>query len=120
MLDVPPPRVVEGRRSPRKRTLLGGKVIYGDDNRVRDCTIRDISQKGARIALAQGEIIPTSVFLLDRRNATVHEAKVTWIKAPNFGLRFVNSYSLDSELPPELQHIKRIWTVYRSPLGTID
>jgi hypothetical protein len=120
MLDVPPPRVVEGRRSPRKRTLLGGKVIYGDDNRVRDCTIRDISEQGARIALGQGEIIPTSVFLLDRRNATVYEAKVTWIKAPNFGLRFVNSYSLESELPPELQHIKRIWTVYRSPLGTID
>jgi hypothetical protein len=119
MLTAPPPRVVEGRRTARKRTLLGGKVIYGDDNRVRDCTIRDISETGARIILAKGEIIPTRVFLMDRRSASAYEARVTWIKAPDFGLSFVNAYRLDSELPRELQHLKRVWAGFRSPLGNI-
>lgn len=116
---APPPRVVDERRASRKRTLLGGKVIYGDDNRVRDCTIRDISETGARIALARGEVIPTRVFLMDRRTASVYEARVTWIKAPDFGLSFVNAYSLERELPHDLRYLTPIWAQFRSPLGNI-
>jgi hypothetical protein len=116
---APPPRVVDERRAPRKRTLLGGKVIYGEDNRVRDCTIKDLSENGARIALARGEVIPTRVLLMDRRTASVYEARVTWIKAPEFGLSFVNAYSLERELPPELRHLKTVWSSFRSPLGNI-
>ena len=52
-----PPRVVNQRKAARKRTLLGGKVVYGDGQTVRDCTIRDISETGARIAIAKGEEI---------------------------------------------------------------
>ncbi|HXJ00782.1 MAG TPA: PilZ domain-containing protein [Micropepsaceae bacterium] len=116
---APPPRVVDERRAARKRTLLSGKVIYGEDNRVRDCTIRDLSQSGARIALARGEVIPTRVFLIDRRSASLYEARVTWIKAPDFGLTFMNAYSLDRELPPELRHLEQVWARFRSPLGNI-
>ena len=115
----PPPRVVNGRRAVRKRTLLSGRVVYGEDDRVRDCTIRDLSETGARITLAKGEIIPTRVFLIDKRTATAYEARVTWIKAPDFGLSFVNSYSLDGDMPRELNFLKPIWASYRSPLGTV-
>ena len=114
-----PPRTVNERRASRKRTLLGGKVIYAEGNSVHDCTIRDISENGARIALARGECIPTRVFLMDRRTANVYEARVTWIKVPDFGLSFVNTYSLESELPPELQFLNRVWMTFRSPLGNI-
>jgi hypothetical protein len=115
----PPPRVVNQRRAMRKRTLLGGKVIFGDDNRMRDCTIRDISETGAKITMAKGECIPTRVFLMDRRTARVYEARVTWIKAPDFGLGFDNVYGLDGELPPELEFLNRIWKGFRSPLGNM-
>jgi hypothetical protein len=115
----PPPRVVNQRRALRKRTLLGGKVIFGEDNRVRDCTIRDISETGAKITMGHGECIPTRVYLMDRRAARVYEARVTWIKAPDFGLGFANGYSLEGELPPELQFLKRIWAAFRSPLGSM-
>jgi hypothetical protein len=115
----PPPRVVNGRRAVRKRTLLSGRVVYGEDDRVRDCTIRDLSETGARITLAKGEVIPTRVFLIDKRTATAYEARVTWIKAPDFGLSFVNSYSLDGDMPRELNFLKPIWASYRSPLGTV-
>jgi hypothetical protein len=115
----PPPRVVNQRRDTRKRTLLGGKVIFGEDNRVLDCTIRDISETGAKITLGKGECIPTRAFLMDRRTARVYEARVTWIKAPDFGLGFTNGYSLEDELPPELQFLNRIWAAFRSPLGSM-
>ena len=111
---------MDQRGNLRRRTLLGGKVIYGDDNRVRDCTIRDISDKGARIGLAKGECVPTRLYLIDRRTARAYEARVTWIRVPDFGLTFVNGFNLESELPTNLQFLKRIWVMYRSPLGLAD
>lgn len=113
-----PPRVVEGRRTPRKRTLLGGKVIYGEGSFVHDCTIRNLSGKGARVTLAPGECIPTRVFLIDRRVAVAYEAKVTWIKAPDFGLSFVNAFRLDGELPAELDYLKAVWKLCVPLAGT--
>jgi hypothetical protein len=56
---------------------------------------------------------------MDRRTARVYEARVTWIKAPDFGLAFTNGYSLEQELPPELQFLKPIWKTFRSPLGNM-
>jgi len=112
-----PPRVVNQRKTPRKRTLLGGKVIYGDGQQVRDCTIRDISETGARIAIAKGEVIPTRVFLIDRRTPIAYEATVSWIKVPDFGLTFVKTHSLKGEVPPELDYLKSVWSRLCVPLG---
>jgi hypothetical protein len=112
-----PPRVVNQRRAPRKRTLLGGKVIYGDGQQVRDCTIRDISDTGAKIVIAKGEVIPTRVFLIDRRSPIAYEATISWIKAPDFGLTFVKSHALKGDMPAELDYLKQVWTRLCVPLG---
>ncbi|HMI96011.1 MAG TPA: PilZ domain-containing protein [Micropepsaceae bacterium] len=112
-----PPRVVNQRQTSRKRTLLGGKVVYGDGQHVRDCTIRDLSETGARIAIAKGEVIPTRVFLIDRRVPIAYEATVSWIKAPDFGLAFLRVHSLKGDLPPELDYLKRVWSKHCVPLG---
>jgi hypothetical protein len=113
-----PPRVVNERRSTRKRTLFAGQVVYGDGPSVRDCKIRDLSADGAKITLGHGECVPTRLFLLDRRTATAYEARVSWIKAPDFGLSFVRALSLDGEIPADLQFLKRVWANFRSPLGS--
>jgi hypothetical protein len=113
-----PPRVVDDRRTGRKRTLLAGRVIYGGEVKsVRDCMIRDLSEKGAKITLGRGECVPTRVILMDRRSATAFEARVTWIKAPDFGLSFLQAYKLEGEIPAELKFLKRIWAEFRSPLA---
>lgn len=112
-----PPRIVNDRKAPRKRTLFGGKVVYGDGASVRDCTIRDISDTGARIALKRGDCIPTRVFLIDRRNPIAFEARVCWIKPPDFGLAFVNTYPLDGEIPKDLDYLKTVWRTHCVPLG---
>ena len=115
--DDLPPRVVNDRKAPRKRTLIGGKVVYGEGVFVRDCSIRDVSERGARITLPKGECIPTRVFLLDRRNPIAYEARVCWIKAPDFGLAFVNTYPLDGPIPKDLDYLKSVWRKQCVPLG---
>ena len=111
-----PPRVVNGRRSPRRRTLLAGKVVYGEGTSL-NCSIRDLSETGAKIRLGRGECVPTRVILLERRSAMAYQARVIWIKAPDFGLAFDKAYDLRQELPPELSYVARVWAMFRSPLA---
>ena len=102
--ELPP--VVEGRKTARKRVILGAKVVYNEGTFSVDCRIRDISDGGARIVLSPGMIIPTHVVLIDTRNFIAYEAEVAWLKAPEFGLKFLSTNSMRN-LPPHLQYLKR-------------
>ena len=102
--ELPP--VVDGRRTPRKRVILGAKIVYNEGAYSVDCRIRDLSEGGARVVLAPGLIIPTRVILIDVRNSTAYESEVAWLKAPEFGLRFLSIHSMRN-LPPQLQYLKR-------------
>jgi len=106
--DQPPgPPPVEGRKSPRRRVLLAGKIVYNEGAFTVDCRIRDMSDGGARILLPTGHVIPTHVVLLDVRARIAYEAEVMWIKSSEFGLKFLGKHSLVGGLPPGLQYLKR-------------
>jgi len=116
-----PPRVVQDRKSPRKRTLLAGRCVYGEPPQSKDCRIRDLSAGGARITLSRGECVPTRLFLIERRTGVAYEARVAWIKATDFGLKFLRAIDLEGEVPAELGFLNRIWADFRSPLaGMVD
>lgn len=102
--ELPP--MADGRRTPRKRVILGGKIVYNEGQYSCDCRIRDISDGGARVVLAAGIVIPTHVILIDTRGAILYESEVAWLKAPEFGLKFLATHSLRA-LPPHLQYLKR-------------
>jgi two-component system cell cycle response regulator len=115
-----PPRVVNDRNARRNRTLWTGKVVYGPKGEsTLDCSIRDFSDRGAKIRLRTGELVPTRLFLIERRAASAFEARVIWIKAPDFGLEFVRCYKLDEPIPADLQFLKCVWELFRVPLGSI-
>jgi hypothetical protein len=108
--ELPP--IADGRRSPRKRVLLGGKIVYNEGSYTYDCRIRDLSEGGARVVIAAGLIIPTHVVLIDTRSGVAYESEVVWMKAPEFGLRFLATHSIRGVLPPQLQYLKRYNTAY--------
>lgn len=110
-LQPAPAGGLEQRKSPRKKVLLTGKVIYGEGVHVYDCTIRDISATGARITLAQGRAIPAAVYLLDMGNRMAYEAAVVSQRAGGFGLKFSKTMKL-TDVPAELRYLKRIWMEY--------
>lgn len=102
--ELPP--VVDGRRAVRKRVILGAKVVYNEGAYSVDCRIRDLSDGGARIILAPGLVIPTRLILIDTRNSIAYESEVAWLKAPEFGLKFLATHPMRN-LPPHLQYLKR-------------
>ena len=103
-----PPRVANSRRSLRDRVVLPGKVIYGEGAFSIDCRIKDISETGARIIVSLGLPVPTNIVFMEVKSRAVHEAVVVRAASPEFGLRFIRTYALDSKLPQHLDYLRRL------------
>ena len=103
----PPPRV-ERRPKLRKRALLSGRISYSDGEHYFDCTIRDLSGTGARVAISRGQRIPSNVYLIEMRSGTVHEATVVWNNGREVGLNFIKSFMQVDITDPTLTYLKRL------------
>jgi len=108
-MDTPkPPPLAERRPKPRKRVLFGGRVTYSDGAKHFDCSIRDLSESGARISLKPGVPIPSRVYLIETRNRMVHESSVVWNNGREAGLRFLKSFPLSAITDPNLFYLKQM------------
>jgi len=102
-------------RLPRRRTCLNGKLAYGDgifapDGAFTlDCSIRDISEGGARIVLSKRQHIPVSLYLIVVKFAVAYHADVVWLTYPERGLKFSEKYDLAAPLPGDLKFLHRLW-----------
>lgn len=102
------PAVQKSRAAARQRVLFGGKIVHGDGAFSVDCTIRDLSESGAKITLGQRVSIPNDVYFIELRLGVAYAAQVAWRRTPNFGLRFVKRIDL-ATAPKELDYLKRLW-----------
>lgn len=102
-------------RATRSRTYLQGKLVYGDgilapdDAFTLDCTIRDLSESGAKITLAKHQSLPDDLYLIVVKHAVAYKAKVVWQKFPVRGLTFTKRYDLAEALPAEVAFLRRLW-----------
>src|ERR1700722_12323529 len=91
-------------RPPRTRTYLNGKLAYGDgllapDGALSlDCTIRDISSGGAKIALTTKQSLPLDLYLIVTKRSIAYHARIVWQNFPVRGLQFFQAYPLLEEL----------------------
>jgi len=98
--------MTDRRPSPRKRVLWSGKIVYSGGDYSFDCTIRDCSDGGARIALRGAPIIPREFYLLNLTTRTCHEASIAWNDGRQLGLKFARSFPIDSIVDPALMFLK--------------
>ncbi len=103
LTELPP---LAERRKARKRVLLSGLVVHSQGRYSFACTIRDTSIKGARIAFAAGNALPGEIYLIDRRNNTVHRCEIAWMRDNEAGLEFRASDSM-AALPDSLAFLRR-------------
>ncbi len=95
--------VEQRRASPRSHTLLKGHIIYNNQLSRMECTVRDLSETGARLVFAQPVKIPAEFELQVPRKKLVRRAQVMWYDGPNYGIMFVDDAAKarnDSEPPP--------------------
>ena len=101
--------VAERRPKRRREVLLPGLLACDGGKQVLHCTIRDLSESGARIVLTRQPQFPAALYLINLRDRTAHQANVTWCGAAEAGLAFSKSFALNGITDPALGFLRRIW-----------
>ncbi len=83
--------VEQRRTSPRSRTLLEGQIVYNNGLSRMECTVRDLSETGARIAFAQPVKVPAEFELQIPRKKLTRRAQVMWYDGRNHGVMFLEN-----------------------------
>ena len=77
------------RRSLRRRVLKGAIIAYNDRRSTLPCTVRDLSETGARLR-ADNAISPPDTFtLIIELDGFEADCKVIWRKPPELAVTFV-------------------------------
>ena len=97
------------RPSPRKPVLLTGIVAFDSGQRSFDCTIRDLSQSGARIVAAPGVRLPDAFYLINIRDRIAYRAELVRSDASGAGVSFKQTLPLSQLSDSALTFLKRLW-----------
>ena len=116
-IDKPTTRSsVEKRAVRRRRVRLAAKVAFGAT--MADCTIRDISDSGARVHAPTVLGLPEEVHVLIFREGRIMRAKRVWDDFPFFGLRFLSTEPAEGGAGPQTAALRGAWDDWRrSHLG---
>ncbi len=81
--DVP---ANERRNSPRRRTLLAGRIIFNQQSSVINCMVRNVSESGARLEVEPSIHIPDK-FELDVPSAGITmSCRIIWRRGNLIGV----------------------------------
>lgn len=76
------------RKFPRRRVLKEGKIVFADGLRVIDCTIRDMSEEGARLLIANTVGLPDTFQLYEKSSGLLYPASIAWRQSNAIGVHF--------------------------------
>jgi hypothetical protein len=99
---------VERRPKLRKRVLLMGIVVYANGRYSFDCTFRNLSETGARVAVGKNTQFPSEFYLINIRDRVAYEAKVIWNGGSEVGVTFKKILPM-SEIDSTLGFLKQLW-----------
>ena len=72
------------RRSPRRRTLKGARIVFNERRSVIDCRVRDLSANGAQLLLPSVVGIPDTFEL--QIDEVFRSARVAWKATGKLGV----------------------------------
>jgi hypothetical protein len=77
----------ERRVHQRRRVIKGGKVIFNRGQSIIDCSIRDLSNGGARLVMPDTTIMPHD-FRLQMHDGRILQCELRWARNGTFGVSF--------------------------------
>lgn len=105
-IEKPP---IEHRGKRRRKVLLSGMGYVPQTLATFDCTIRDLSETGARMTVRSGAIIPTRFLLINIRDRVAYEVQTIWRRESELGVTIVRPVSLAANTHPDADHLRRLW-----------
>ena len=77
------------RKAARRAIGYNAKIVASDGSWDRDCRVLDVSQTGAKLAVAQASDIPQDFILaLSQRGAASRRCRVVWAGEAEIGVTF--------------------------------
>lgn len=101
-----PPPLAERRPAPRRRALLGGRIVYAEGRFSLPCTIRNLSASGMRIAFTPGTTLPASFYLINAKERTIYHVQIAWAGNAEAGVKIEERFAVDA-VPAELSYLNR-------------
>ena len=93
---------VDRRVDPRVTAMRNGQVLR-PDRLPADILIVDLSERGARLRVRGGLLLPRNFALVDPRTWLAHSARVIWRKDAEVGVRLLKSQNLRGLVPGALE-----------------
>lgn len=100
---------IERRRAPRRRTLLAGRLSYGDPAMTAPCGVRNLSETGALIELESPVFLMPPYRLLLAREGKVYDAAMMWRYDRRLGVAFERVHDLTQPVDRQVRMLQAIW-----------
>ena len=98
--------VRERRKEQRRKSLLGGKVIFGRRQSVMDCVVKNIAPHGALVVFPHTALTPSEFTLYIPHREETFTAKLKWRKSDRAGVTLSET---EAGVPIEyMQRIRRL------------
>ena len=96
------------RRSARVRTFVGAKIVFHEGAYTYDCTVRDMSEGGARIEIPEARMFPRRFFLLTSKEEIAYDCELVWRTRMMAGIKFREIIRLATCDDPNIRYLKQI------------
>jgi len=106
--SLPPKPPAENRKERRRRVLWSGLIFVPQTQSTIDCSIKDLSETGAKLGI-RGEItVPTQFLLVDITNQAAFEVECVRRDARELGVKILRSISLAERSSIEAIELNRL------------
>lgn len=99
---------VENRSAKRRRVLLSGVIFVPKTHSTFDCSIRDISESGARIEVRAGALIPIRFQLINVKDQVAYEVQCVRRNGREMALKVLRSIPLADASSTETLQLRRL------------
>ncbi len=97
----------EKRALRRNRVLLAANLVHGEHRFTSECTIRNLTERGAAVRFDSHIPLPPTLSLVETRTGRAHDARIVWRRGGFIGLELTNTRELRSSAEP----LRRLWAV---------
>ncbi len=103
----------EGRRAERVKSFLRAQIIYNNRMSTVECTIKNFSPYGAKLALDESMSVPSEFDLYIPQKSRTYHAHMAWRDATAIGVEFLLPEDHETTAAPAMdgsshEHIDRI------------
>jgi hypothetical protein len=88
---------------------LRGILVFDQPPITIDCTIRDLTPSGARLAVAPRVAVPRQGWLINIRDGLAHEVAIVWRTGGLVGVNFADTVDLKPATPGPHRHLRDLW-----------